>query len=160
MPSGKALFFPILNAECSTLEGDGDTEAKLRACNLLKVVTNPTNLGAEIDGRKLNIGILKGYRAESPLFIYGPLPDNNVLQFFGFDAPAGATSKAVADGFYLMLAPLSVGEHTIKFTGSVPGFTLDITYNLTIAPRQPQARLPQSHKAPGLWGRKAKVLPK
>src|SRR5262245_27092456 len=38
------------------------------------------------------------------------------LQVFGFDAPAGATSLSVADGFYLILAPLSVGQHTIHYT--------------------------------------------
>jgi hypothetical protein len=32
MPRGTTLFFPLLNTECSTLEGNGDTEAELRAC--------------------------------------------------------------------------------------------------------------------------------
>jgi hypothetical protein len=160
------LFFPILNAECSTLEGDGATEEELRKCPLLKVIGTPTTLTAKIDGRELNQEILKGYRAESPFFTYGPLPEKSVQWYFGYPACsidpfcAGATSKALANGFYLMLAPLSVGKHTIRFTGSVPGFSLDVTYNLTIAPRQPQARLPQSHRAPGLWGLKARVSPK
>ena len=36
-----------------------------------------------------------------------------------------------------MLAPLSVGQHTIHYTGTFGdpfNFTLDITYTLTIAP--------------------------
>jgi hypothetical protein len=41
----------------------------------------------------------------------------------------------VADGFYLMLAPLRTGSHVIHFHGSFPAFafTLDITYNLRVA---------------------------
>ncbi len=134
VPAGKALFFPILNVECATLEGNGSTEAELRACTTF-FMGFVTNVAAEIDG--VPIQNLQDYRASSPLFTYGPLPDNNVLQLFGFDAPAGATSPSVADGFYLMLAPLSVGQHTIHYTGTFGdpiNFTLDITYNLTVAP--------------------------
>ena len=35
VPAGKALFFPVMDAECSTIEGDpfhGGNEAELRAC--------------------------------------------------------------------------------------------------------------------------------
>lgn len=134
VPTGRMFFFPILNVECATLEGNGSTEAELRACTdfFLSFVTN---VAAELDGRPIQN--LQRFRAASPLFTYGPLPDDNVLQFFGFDAPEGATSLAAADGFYLMLAPLSVGHHTLRFTGTFGdpiNFTLDITYNLTVAP--------------------------
>jgi hypothetical protein len=91
-------------------------------------------MSAQIDGRSVqDVG---AYRVQSPLFTYGPLPDNNVLQSFGTNAPAGSTSLSVGDGVYLMLAPLSVGTHTIHFHGEVPAFNflLDITYNLTVAP--------------------------
>jgi hypothetical protein len=32
VPPGKAILVPIINGECSTVEGDGTTEAELRAC--------------------------------------------------------------------------------------------------------------------------------
>jgi hypothetical protein len=151
VPSGKALFFPILNAECSALEGNGSTEEALRAC-AIGLIGNEVSLAAEIDG--VSIGHLEAYRTSSPLFSFGPLPDDNVLQYFGYTASAGATSLAVADGFYVMLTPLSVGQHTIHFTGGIPDvFTLDITYNLTIAPRTPNAGRPKSAKTVGLWRR-------
>jgi len=38
-------------------------------------------------------------------------------------------TPAVEDGVYLLLAPLSAGQHTIHFT--VAGF-LDITYHLNV----------------------------
>lgn len=137
VPIGKALFFPIINVECATIEGNGETEDELRDCTdfYMDLVTN---VAAEIDG--VAVQNLQDYRFSSPLFTYGPLPDNNVLQFLGFDAPAGATSQSVADGFYLMLTPLSTGEHTIHFTGTFGNpinFTLDITYYLTVSPSGP-----------------------
>jgi hypothetical protein len=135
VPAGTFLFFPIINSECSTLEGNGTTEEPLRAC-ATAAIDPVTTVAAEIDG--VPVKNLTDYRFESPLFTFGPLPDNNVLQFFGVDAPAGATSLSVADGYYLLLAPLSVGQHTIHFTGTIGppvNFEVDITYNLTVAPR-------------------------
>ena len=133
VPVGKALFFPIINAECATLEGNGDTEEELRGC--AEGLVNPvSDVTAEID--RVPLQDLWDYRAASPLFTYGPLPADNVLQLFGYDAPVGATSPSVADGFYLMLAPLSVGQHVIHFTGTAGEFTLDITYNLMVVPRR------------------------
>jgi hypothetical protein len=137
VPAGKALFFPILNVECATLEGNGSTEAELRTCTS-GFMSFVTNVEAEIDG--VPIQNSDNYRTSSPLFTYGPLPDNNILQLFGYTAPAGATSLSVGDGFYLMLAPLSVGKHTLHYTGTFGdpiNFTLDITYNLTVAPYRP-----------------------
>lgn len=135
MPAGRALFFPVINTECSTIEGNGSTEQELRACTeaLMQVVTD---VHAAIDG----VPVIPGrhdrkFRAASPLFAFGPLPDNNVLQSFGVDAPAGTISRSAADGFYLMVAPLPPGDHTINFGGTfatTPPFTLDITYRLTV----------------------------
>ena len=132
VPHGRALFFPVLNVECATLEGDGSTESQLRACTrgYMSVVTD---VYAEIDG--VPVKDLMAYRAASPLFIYGPLPENNVRQLFGYDAPAGSTSLSVADGYYLMLPPLRTGQHTVRFGGTFGdpiNFTLDITYKLTV----------------------------
>ena len=146
VPAGKALFFPIVNVEDATLES-GLTGEALREFPTY-VVGLVTDLEAEIDGVPLED--LYEYRAVSPLFVYGPLPENNVLQFFGIDAPAGSTSaglptvvpvpSAAGDGYYLMLAPLPVGQHTIHFRGTFGApfnFTLDITYYLTVAPLTP-----------------------
>ncbi|MGE0826167.1 MAG: hypothetical protein AB7G75_17055 [Candidatus Binatia bacterium] len=147
VPVGKAFFFPIINAEDATLES-GLTGEDLREFPTF-AMSLVTKIAAEIDG--VPVENLYDYRAVSPLFVYGPLPDNNVLAYFGFDAPAGSTNagappnntftpSAAADGYYLMLAPLSAGQHTIHFTGTFGdpvNFTLDITYNLTVVPGKP-----------------------
>jgi hypothetical protein len=141
IPPGTSLFFPILNIEASTLEGNGETEAALREV----AVTGadhivPGSLVCTIDG--VPVHDLDDYRVESPLFVYGPLPDNNIAQSFGIDAPEGTTSLAVGDGIYVMVPPLSAGKHKIHFEGvamyteAEDGFnfifSLDITYNITV----------------------------
>jgi hypothetical protein len=127
VPVGKALFFPIINAECSTLEVPpyhGDNEAELREC------AGSFEIGdmfAEIDG--VSVQNLDRYLTESPLFTF-TVPPGNVL------GVAPGTGDSVSNGYYLMLPPLSVGEHTIRFGGTYKdyGFSLDITYNITVRP--------------------------
>ena len=42
----------------------------------------------------------------------------------------------VADGYWALLSPLSVGTHTIHFAGGfASGFSLDVTYHITVTPR-------------------------
>lgn len=143
VPAGKALFFPILNTECSTVEGNGETEQELRDCATFfgSSAAHPdSNLECTIDGNV--VSDLINYRVESPLFTYGPLPDNNILQALGLDVAAGTTSLSVSDGVYVMLAPLSKGTHTVHFSGSgiftveEHGFDfvfrLNITYHITV----------------------------
>jgi hypothetical protein len=125
VPEGVAFFFPLINAECSTLEADpfyGGNEKELRACvKKFKI----KDVFAEIDG--VRVPNAKRYKALSPLFEF-TVPENNVL-----GVPPN-TGNSVADGYYLMLAPLSAGQHEIRFGGTFPefGFSLDITYNLTV----------------------------
>jgi hypothetical protein len=130
IPSGTALFFPVINVECSTLEVGtqffGSNETELRAC---AHAFSFTNLEASIDGVLLTD--LASYEVDSPLFTFA-LPADNLLGI-----PA-ATGSAVGNGVYLMLAPLSVGEHTLHFGGTYPdfdSFTLSIDYDLTVVPR-------------------------
>jgi hypothetical protein len=79
--SGTALFFPVINSECSEIEPDpyhGDNEQQLRACANMHI-DNTSGLFAMIDGKPVkNLG---AYRTQSPLFEFGPLPEDNVLAF-------------------------------------------------------------------------------
>jgi hypothetical protein len=136
IPSGTALFFPLLDTECSTIEGNGTTEDELRDCaKMFTDLVDTSSLFLEIDGQPVtNLG---DFRVQSPLFTFGPLPPNNIL-----GAPAGSTSPSVSDGYFVMLKPLSVGRHTLHFGGMAdftpvggPVFVQDITYHLTVVPR-------------------------
>ena len=132
IPAGKALFFPIINVECSSLEQDpfhgatAQDRSRCAARDLKGVVA----LSATIDGRSVNN--LKNYLAPSPDFDI-VAPPNNIL---GPTIP-GSFGQSGATGYYLMLAPLSQGQHTIHFAGevnntSIGDFKIDTIYKLTV----------------------------
>jgi hypothetical protein len=135
IPPGKALCLPIIGGECSTLEGNGTTEAELRDCAQTQAdLIEPDSLFCVIDGKP--VSDLARFRVQSPLFTIGPLPDNNIL-----GVTAGAIGLSVGDGYSVLVKPLPVGKHTLHFGGMAdlrplggPIFIQDITYNLTVAP--------------------------
>lgn len=124
VPPGKALFFPIVTAVVSTVDVPGGEEATLRE-NVEFIMEDAEALAASIDGE--SVADLSGFRVQSPLFEF-TLPPDNLL------AAAPGTYAGVSDGFYLMLPPLTAGEHTIHFEGSLPsfGFEVDVTYTITV----------------------------
>lgn len=149
VPAGKALFFPLLNvfdvhvactpATASVCDSN-DTPQKIWA-DLQTFAFSASELHATIDGVPVaNLDPSNTpYRAcagpvarcSAPSFSLTFPADN----FFGL--PAGTYAPAVADGFYLLLAPLTPGPHTITFggTGFFGGskFSEDIKYNLVVS---------------------------
>jgi hypothetical protein len=91
-------------------------------------------------------GLLPSYRVQSPAFTFVTPPDNNILVDRegepcyanpSPDAPSWVIPGAVADGVYVMLAPLAPGVHTVHFSAlaGTPVFLVeDMTYNLTSVP--------------------------
>jgi hypothetical protein len=135
LPAGKAVFFPIVNSVnwdpfgVETLD-DLRREAK-------EPIDHVTALEASVDG--VSLQGLRNYRCQPPVpfeFIGPPVEEDPL---FGPDQAGKWT--AVADGFYVMLEPLSPGPHTITFRGkfsfpavfpSVQVFETVITYHLTV----------------------------
>jgi hypothetical protein len=133
IPSGKAIFFPVLNVECDYLSDLAHkTEADLRKC-AKDDQDKATNLQATIDG--VTIPDLNMYRVQSPLFNL-TIPKDNAMGI-----PPGFT-QAISDGFWVLLKPLPVGKHEIHFSGSLVDFTTtgplnfvsDAKYDITINP--------------------------
>jgi hypothetical protein len=132
VPAGKALFFPIFNNECSTLEPPpfhATTPQEFIDCN--RTFIDPVrDLRAEVDG--VVIQDLTSYRARSPIFDFflptANNPDGSPTNILGI--PGGGPGKSMADGYYLLLAPLSPGAHIIHFHGFSPpaNFAVDVTY--------------------------------
>jgi len=128
VPAGKAILFPIINAECSTVEGNGKTEEELSAC-AKDLIDHVRVKEAKVDGMPLID--LNNYRVQSPLFRFR-LPPNNILGL------SPGSSPSVSDGYWILLEPLSTGPHTIHFRGVAPfpefGFTFktEVTYTLTV----------------------------
>lgn len=140
VPANKALFFPLLNVIDFHVPGDGlDTPDKLWA-DLLSFGFRADTLYARVDG--VLVGNLDPsttpYRAcAAPVAGCFPrsfsitLPDDNLFDQF-VPVAAGTYAPAVADGFYLLLAPLKPGMHTIEFGGTGGLGDQDITYHLRV----------------------------
>jgi hypothetical protein len=128
VPAGKTLFFPIVNTLWGVAGGDvGDVDQLLAGAaasiDLVEV------LQVEVDWVPLEN--LWSYRAASPGGFSLPVVFGNVC-----DPPL---SPNVCDGYWLMLAPLSHGFHTIHFhaeggTYTDPTYRVlqDVTYHLTV----------------------------
>jgi hypothetical protein len=137
IPYGKSLFFPLFSVEVSDLEpppfyaliDDQAVKARYWADHIVDTF-------CEIDGVKLQN--IEAYR-----ILTGPFP---------FSAPSpwiqgerGGPGTASGDGYFVFLAPMPPGEHTIHLGGKVH-FTkdrdpiefngaIDTTYTLTVTPK-------------------------
>ncbi|HZD36844.1 MAG TPA: hypothetical protein VE130_16685, partial [Nitrososphaeraceae archaeon] len=132
IPSDKAILFPVYNGECSTAEEPTrKSYEQLRECVIQGNLSPGSQLfmKAAVDGTELKN--LDSYRVESQLFNL-TLPQNNA-----FGVQEGMT-QAVADGWFIMLEPLSKGNHTVEFSAVVVGlageqnFSTEALYNLVV----------------------------
>jgi hypothetical protein len=96
IPTGKAILFPLVDAECSYAEYPKlKTESDLRSC-AISLNDHLTHPEAIINGVSLQNQQMP--RIQSPLFSF-IFPENNL-----FGASAGP-SQSVADGYYVFLQP-------------------------------------------------------
>ena len=134
IPADKAILVPIINVECDTSSDPSRTEEDLRSCAKADQDT-VTEKQITIDG--VSIDNLDSYRVQSPVFNL-TYPENNVAGL------QPQTAKAVSDGYWVMLGPLSPGSHEIHFTAALgdpsaigtTNFALDVRYLLTIVQGQ------------------------
>lgn len=137
VPSGKALYIPILNVEWSVLEVKTDQNPNPQITDLRSAAASNmdgSTTEIDVDGRQIR-NLQPNFRVQSAAFVF-TLPDDNLFNAVGEGPyPGGSYFPGVDDGVYVMLAPLPVGPHRIHFHGYMPqyNFGLDITYNLTVA---------------------------
>ena len=113
IPAGTALFFPIVNVECSSLEPfpfHGDTPQQRQDC-AKAWIDNVTDLAATIDGNA--VVNLTRLRTRSGDFSF-TVPYDNIYGLL----PAPAWGFSSGDGYYILLAPLSAGLHRIHVKGT------------------------------------------
>ncbi len=132
IPKNKALFLTLANVEASTLEPPesgfhGDTEAEQRelAKYYADHIVHPFCV---IDGRPVKH--IERYRVSSPQFEFtAPSP-----WLFG---EIGGEGTSVGDGYYVLIEPLSKGQHTIHYGGTFhftlaeDGFDADLSIDMT-----------------------------
>jgi hypothetical protein len=144
IPQGTKLFIAIINVEASSIEVapfDGCTVAE-QAVNATAFANYIRQPYFELNGKPL--AKLGRFRFVSPQFSL-TLPVPNVIGI-----PAGTSSpcpfvpaplpmemKGVSDGFWVMLRPLPLGQHTIRVGGEFQNtpfgtFGIDMTYDVTV----------------------------
>ena len=131
IPQGKAILVPILTGECDHLSDPAiKTESGLKQCALS--VNEGGVVKASLDGT--SISNISRYRVQSPLFEF-TIPADNA---FG-EGPTG-TTKAIADGYWIFLKPLTPGRHQLEFSGDVidlmgqNSYATAVKYNLGVVP--------------------------
>jgi hypothetical protein len=109
IPAGKTLCVPMLNHVVWGWPPVPEAEVWMRF--YVGLVLDTAEISCEIDG--VPVQNLEQYRHQSsaaPVI----LSENNLLGM-----PPGEYGMMVDDGYYLILAPLSVGTHTIHWTASM-----------------------------------------
>jgi len=117
VPYGDALLVPVINyfdtADPKNLEN--------HLVNNFIAGVDVTKLSATIDGNP--IANLSQYLETSGFFSMGTIRPNTVAtELFGNDLIGLPLTPTKATGYYLMIEGLSLGEHTLEFGGSSPGF--------------------------------------
>lgn len=135
-PADTSLFFPLTNAvgdnggvPIDMQLSDEENEAAIQE---LVDAVDVKNLFASVDG--LNVPNLERFKVDATEFSY-TLPDEpNFYTCSGGSGVTGLIEPSYAAGYYVMLPPLSKGDHTIRFGLDQPAdlYTLDVTYKLTV----------------------------
>jgi hypothetical protein len=125
IPQGKSIFFPVVNVFATYDKNDptSDTIAKVKKL-VTENINQASDLHASVDGVNINLDNARAQSQPFPLKV----PKDNIL---GGPEIAG-TYLAIADGYWVGLKPLSVGEHTIHFSGKVGSFSVEVTYHITV----------------------------
>jgi hypothetical protein len=110
---GTKIFVAASSFECSTIEGNGTTEAELRAC--AEHSDAQTAPSVTVDGHAVPV------KEVETRLMNMVLPADNI-----FGLPAGTTGLSVGHGWIAPLNPLTPGTHTIVGTGSAFSFTTKI----------------------------------
>jgi hypothetical protein len=123
VPRDKYLFFPLINYVVMPTAASASCGA---ACcpsfaQTAKAVTDePSNLVLELDGGRID-GLAQYRQATVECFDMGALAEPKYRVF-----------PSAANGYYVMLRPLSPGRHVLNFGGMLPGMSQAVTYTLLV----------------------------
>jgi hypothetical protein len=136
VPAGTGLFFPIVDIFCAVPDDGVDRQTVIDTCTTEGIdKADLKSLALEID--KKSVQNLSKYRATQFFPFTGAVPGSAVNSCTGTPFPhcyESFRNDAYVDGYWAMLRPLSIGQHTIHFHAAIPDFSfvLDVTYNLTV----------------------------
>ena len=115
IPSGRPIYFPVLNQICSVAPGEGVADALAGCAPQVDLTT------ASLDGKPLKV------------------TEATSEQAFAFTANAGSSTgfppgeqEVVAWGRWVGPLTLPDGASTLRFRGAAGDFALDVTYELRV----------------------------
>ena len=113
VPVGKAIFIPVVTGALSTLEkpdyNDNQLIKEALACD-----NYSNNRRAEVDGVSINgLNDPVAYRTNSTHVYNVKIVDDNIYNI------KGGTGRGFADGWFLFVKPLAIGEHKIHVAGTI-----------------------------------------
>lgn len=139
IPHGKDIFFPVFNViidypcapDPAWEPAPGQTvEELLMSLGWLMDMVNLSNMEVKLDGTTLdNPGSYRFFPPHSFKFTGDP----DLANCFDW-CINGDEQDGWSDGYWIMLKPLSKGQHTLHFHAEVTewGWIQDVTYNITI----------------------------
>jgi hypothetical protein len=123
VPRDKYLFFPLINYVVmpnSNLEMNCVSCCASFARTAKSITDQPSDLILDLDDRRIED--LAGYRQfTAECFDMGALAEPKYRVF-----------PSAANGYYIMLRPLSPGKHVLNFGGVLPGMSQAVTYTLIV----------------------------
>lgn len=143
IPRGKSLFFPLVNAYTDNFDCEAigiraeDCTVQVKRENVDSIFSYSTMSLLE----ELYFGEgSDSYACQMSVTVDGK-PVNHKYPIIRIQSPPFNLPNApesIADGFWVLVQPLSKGDHTIQFIGGLcedgsgPLFTPDVTYNFTV----------------------------
>jgi hypothetical protein len=157
IPAGKALFYPLVDSvwiDCPNSSDADVTDDEVRwvlanwtvagdsACQLTATLDTYQVFGEELPA-PVSGWMRPTVRTQSPVFRID-LPQDNIFNINGGSCaepmPAGKTGRSITEGYWVMLPPLTAGEHVLTLHGAgcdasgAPVFETGVTYHLTVKP--------------------------
>lgn len=131
VPAGTSILFPLIDAVSTEPANVVISNPAIgQPFKLLRDPLDPfksaTNLVATLDGRQLQSTFVESTPGGFDITVAPSNPFGNT--------PIGPAQHAVAEGFWVLLPPLSSGHHTIRFGGCVPtyNFCTGSEYGITV----------------------------
>lgn len=141
VPHGKALLFPLVNAiwiysACYESAAEDEALANGTLEEYIASIFDPilsgpgVSISATLNGVAFNN--LRNYRFTSDLYDFEANPE--LVDCLNDVCLAADDKLGLADGYWLMLKPLSRGHHTLNFQGEIEevGLSLNVTYHITV----------------------------
>jgi len=119
VPSGKYLFFPLINYVVMPSQ-DRSTTCASAMETARRITDDPAALVLEVDGVRIS-NLATSRQATKKCFDMGALTQARYNIF-----------PSAANGYYVMLRPLPPGTHVLNFGGALPGMLQAVTYTLIV----------------------------